>query len=366
MYARGILFGKMKYELGDHSFVRCPELGLSADIEFKTKGYFGGTYNAIGGTIKNDNTGEVLYELSGMWSGEMIIKDLRVRDSGTTAYYGGLLTVVIQTGKKDLLFNAVNAKPTAPLVRPLEEQGERESQKLWLPTAKAVINRDHVVATDEKTKVEDQQRDEAAKRAEEGVDWQPKLFRRVRGGPGGPEEGEEDLDWILNANMWVFDYYLSPQDADTINSDGQTPQQQTEQILAVTPILKGQKPTEKNEIPPQHALRESHPPSNSTPTPQIQPPPAGDDLIDFGQTASTPVPASHFPADLKAAQTQNNGQEQKDLEHTLRSTSTERDNKESLIDFHEDLKENLPKADPILKREDTDTKSLDEFVDARE
>jgi hypothetical protein len=78
MYARGILFGKMKYELGDHSFVRCPELGLSADIEFKMKGYFGGTYNAIGGMIKNDKTGEALFELSGMWSGEMWIKDLKV------------------------------------------------------------------------------------------------------------------------------------------------------------------------------------------------------------------------------------------------------------------------------------------------
>jgi hypothetical protein len=52
MYARGILFGKMKYELGDHSFVRCPENDLVADVEFKTKGYFSGTYNAIGGTIK--------------------------------------------------------------------------------------------------------------------------------------------------------------------------------------------------------------------------------------------------------------------------------------------------------------------------
>lgn len=79
MYARGILFGKMKYELGDHSFVRCPELGLSADIEFKTKGYFGGTYNAIGGSIKNDRTGETLYELSGMWNGEMWAKNVKVR-----------------------------------------------------------------------------------------------------------------------------------------------------------------------------------------------------------------------------------------------------------------------------------------------
>lgn len=78
MYARGILFGKMKYELGDHSYVRCPENHLVADIEFKTKGYFSGTYNAIGGTIKNEQTGEVLYELSGLWNGEMDIKDVHV------------------------------------------------------------------------------------------------------------------------------------------------------------------------------------------------------------------------------------------------------------------------------------------------
>lgn len=78
MYARGILFGKMKYELGDHSFVKCAETGLSADIEFKTKGWVSGTYNAIGGVIKDDHTGEILYELSGLWSEEMFLKDVRV------------------------------------------------------------------------------------------------------------------------------------------------------------------------------------------------------------------------------------------------------------------------------------------------
>ena len=78
MYARGILFGKMKYELGDHSFVRCPETGLVADLEFKVKGYFGGTYNAIGGFIKDMKTDKSLYELSGLWNEEMYIKDLTV------------------------------------------------------------------------------------------------------------------------------------------------------------------------------------------------------------------------------------------------------------------------------------------------
>ncbi|PVH88320.1 hypothetical protein DL98DRAFT_509032 [Cadophora sp. DSE1049] len=344
MYARGILFGKMKYELGDHSFVRCPELGLSADIEFKTKGYFGGTYNAIGGVIKNDHTGEILYELSGMWSGEMSMKD-------------------VKTGKKEVLFDATRAKHTPPTVRPLEEQQERESQKLWFATAKAVKERNHEVATDEKTKIEDMQRDEAARRTEDGVEWHPRLFRPVRGGPGGPDEGEEDLDWILNANI-----------------DGSTPQKQAEQILAVTPILRGQKSNEKNPIPPPHTRSESftstHAASASS---ENQPPQPShtNDLIDFGQSdgtpstnAATPIPAYQAPADLQAAQTVNGGQQQKDLEKTLRSTSKERTNGGALIDFSDDLKRDLPTVDANgkklapLKREDTDTQSLDEFVDA--
>ena len=75
MYVRGILFGKMKYELGDHSYVKCPEQDLIADIEFKTKGYFMGCYDAIGGYIKRESTGEILYELGGKWNEEMWIKN---------------------------------------------------------------------------------------------------------------------------------------------------------------------------------------------------------------------------------------------------------------------------------------------------
>ncbi|TVY85208.1 Oxysterol-binding protein-like protein OBPa, partial [Lachnellula suecica] len=277
MYARGILFGKMKYELGDHSFVRCPELGLSADVEFKTKGYFGGTYNAIGGTIKNEKTGDVLYELSGMWSGEMFIKDMK-------------------TGKKELLFDATRAKHTIPSVRPLEEQDDRESQKLWLKTAQAVKKRNHEVATDEKTSIEDMQRDEAAKRAEDGVEWVPRLFRPVRGGPGGEDEGEEDLDWILNANI-----------------DGSTPEEQVKQILAVTPILPGQQSNEKNPIPkrnpsvasttsPSTAAPAAAPAPASAPAPAPAPA-AKSDLVHSGQKDSAAPIA--LPADLKAAQTEN-------------------------------------------------------------
>jgi hypothetical protein len=100
-----------------------------------------------------------------------------------------------------VLFDATRASHTSPLARPLNEQEERESQKLWYQTAQAVIARDHELATDEKSKIEDRQRDEAAKRAEDGIEWRPRLFRPIQGGPGGAEDGEEGLDFILNANM---------------------------------------------------------------------------------------------------------------------------------------------------------------------
>jgi hypothetical protein len=83
----------------------------------------------------------------------------------------------------------------------MDELQERESTKLWSNVVAALIQRNHEVATDEKTKIEDMQREEASKRAEDGVDWRPRFFRRVQGGPGGLEEGEEGLDWILNAKM---------------------------------------------------------------------------------------------------------------------------------------------------------------------
>src|SRR5438477_2607973 len=111
---RGILFGRMKLELGDHSWIRCEKSGLVADIEFKTKGFISGTYNAISGKIKRDTpaNSEPLYEISGKWTEDMWIKNMR-------------------TGEKELLFNALEAKPNPCKVRPLEEQEDGESRNSW-------------------------------------------------------------------------------------------------------------------------------------------------------------------------------------------------------------------------------------------
>jgi hypothetical protein len=311
MYARGILFGKMKYELGDHSFVRCPENNFTADIEFKTKGYFSGTYNAIGGAIKNEKTGEVYYELSGFWNGEMFIKN-------------------VTTGKKDLLFDATNAKHTPPSTRPLKEQSERESQKLWHTTVEALLARNHDAATTEKTRIEDRQREEASKRADEGIDWRPKLFRLVRGGPGGSEEGEEDLDWIANATI-----------------DLQDPETAREQILRIAAILPGQTVSKEYSIPP-HSQKQ-HSSSNSAIT---------NDLIDFGNDDTAALPqtmpfnSATTPHDLLGDFVNSNSiqdaQNQQGLMAPLRPTTSSSGDK-------------LP-----IRRKDSHSSDTDEFVDAED
>ncbi|QIW98616.1 hypothetical protein AMS68_004134 [Peltaster fructicola] len=213
MYARGILFGKMKYELGDHAIVRCPETGLEADIEFKVKGWVAGTYNAIGGFIKETSTGKNLYELSGLWHGEMFIKDLT-------------------TGKKDVLFDATNAKASYPKARPLHQQHARESQKLWDSTTKAIKKADQKVATDEKSRIEDEQRKEAAERGENA--WEPKLFKRA------PSGDEEKLDWVLNTEI------------DTSVS----PAEQVKQILAIVPILPDEETGDLNKATEKMSLQD--------------------------------------------------------------------------------------------------------------
>jgi hypothetical protein len=155
----------------------------------------------------------------------------------------------VQTGKKELFFDASKSRHTPPKARPLEEQDERESQRLWHDVTEAVKRRDQETATTAKAKIEDRQREETAARNNENIDWHPQLFRHVKGGPGGPEEGEEDLDWIINARVSVSTPPLDLQGFTDTYSDGTSPEEQVKQILQIHSILPGQKPEKQFNIP---------------------------------------------------------------------------------------------------------------------
>jgi hypothetical protein len=179
-------------------------------------------------------------------------------------------------------------------------------------------------------------------------------------------------------------------------SDGSTPEKKSEQILAVAPILKGQNFNQKNVIPPRRSLSTTSSERQRAAVhadipeekPHLQLIKSESDLIDFGQhdTAppvnhtNPPLPADEhrpqvvkvnlanwpLPADLHHAQTEHDRKLQKDLEATFAATSTSQSNG-TLLDFHNDLAADLPTvplAATVVKRHNSDTDSIDEFVDA--
>ncbi len=154
----------MRMELGDHSTVRCAQTDLVADVEFKTKGFIGGTYDAIVGTIRRESTGEKLYEIMGKWNDTMSIKNLK-------------------TKKTSIFFDANTARDTLALTKPIAEMEARESRRLWYETTEAVKARDQVRATAAKSEIEDRQREEMKLREESGGQFVPRFFKKT-----GPEE----------------------------------------------------------------------------------------------------------------------------------------------------------------------------------
>lgn len=173
MYCRGILFGKLKYELGDHMLIKCEKTGIEADIEFKTKGYIGGKYDAIEGVVRRTKTSEALYTISGKWNDVMELEDLH--------------------HKKVTFYDTNRAVVYKPKVEPIENQAHYESRNLWLKTIKALNDQDHVSATEEKFKVEEEQRVMAKERNERGEDFEPRLFKASKGVVPFVLKGDIDL-----------------------------------------------------------------------------------------------------------------------------------------------------------------------------
>ncbi|TFK19896.1 Oxysterol-binding protein [Coprinopsis marcescibilis] len=193
MYARGILFGKMVLELGDTCTAKNDKHGLTCDLEFKTKGFFSGTYNAISGRIRRSSS--EIGEIGGRWSHIMDFRDAR-------------------SGKKRVLFDAVrDGQNVCPKWVPDEtEQELNESRRLWQDLTQAIVAKDMERATDAKSFVEDVQREERRHREESGEKHVPKYFELVDGRwtpkvvlPKDPIQAEKLVQ------QWIFPTFPVPQ-----------------------------------------------------------------------------------------------------------------------------------------------------------
>ncbi|CAK9436722.1 uncharacterized protein LODBEIA_P56850 [Lodderomyces beijingensis] len=151
VYARGILFGKMRVELGDG--VSLAGNGYELVLEFKTKGFISGEYDVVVGVVKFG--GKEIYKVSGKWSDRVSVTRLA-------------------TGETSELFRVAGVTPEEGRVP--EDQGAMESRRLWGSTIEALVRDDQEAATREKSRVEERQREVAKRRSERGEVFVPHFF----------------------------------------------------------------------------------------------------------------------------------------------------------------------------------------------
>jgi len=187
MYARGILFGSMVFELGDVTLCKCEATEMCCNVEFKTKGYFTGTYNAISGKIKKGPNTEV-GAIDGTWSHEFNFKDSK-------------------TGEKRVLFDAKAQKKNvvAKSVAPESEQEPNESRRLWSKLTVAIGNKDMEAAQAAKSEVEDAQRDRAKERDAKGIQHKQRFFELRNGLWQAKIQMLDDPDEMVEAvEKWIW------------------------------------------------------------------------------------------------------------------------------------------------------------------
>lgn len=152
--------GTLSMELGGKVAIECENTGYKTELEFKLKPFLGGSdyTNQVSGKIRLAK--EVLANISGHWDGEMKIRDVR-------------------NGDESVLFSATPEIKGQRLTRylvPLDKQLPNESEKLWSLVSEAIRNDDQSAATQNKTILEETQRQEAKQRKAQLMEWQPAHF----------------------------------------------------------------------------------------------------------------------------------------------------------------------------------------------
>uniref|UniRef100_A0A0A1WYD5 Oxysterol-binding protein n=1 Tax=Zeugodacus cucurbitae TaxID=28588 RepID=A0A0A1WYD5_ZEUCU len=147
-------------ELGGTVEIRCPQTGYHATIEFLTKPFYGGKRNKVTAEIYAPNEKKPFASIAGEWSGLM---EAKWHDKNKTE-----------------VFVDVNRIPIfKKQVRPIVEQEEYESRRVWKEVTAGLKFNDIEKATNAKCAVEQIQRDEAKNRKDTETQWEHKYFRPV-------------------------------------------------------------------------------------------------------------------------------------------------------------------------------------------
>ncbi|KAJ2749946.1 Oxysterol-binding protein 4, partial [Coemansia nantahalensis] len=157
-----IITGRPFLEMSSTTFIRSSR-GYTAEFRWHTKPWLYGEYHKFDGRIFRDAAAalvpdgpgqEQLFTMKGKWVAESASVNLR-------------------TGEEQPLFD-VQAQPAADIcIRPVDEQSELESRRVWRRVSEALRAGNYDAASREKTAIEEEQRALRRQRAEAGAEWKP-------------------------------------------------------------------------------------------------------------------------------------------------------------------------------------------------
>ncbi|XP_063934122.1 oxysterol-binding protein-related protein 11-like isoform X2 [Zophobas morio] len=156
-YARSILSVPW-VELTGKTVIHCEQSSFQANIEFLSKPVFGGAPHCITCSVRDANNQEIC-SIEGKWNDKLYITD---------AF----------TKKTNLFADTQNLKVIKKRVKPIYKQGADESRRRWKNVSDALKRGDIAKATEEKSKLEKIQREEAEDREKKNVIWVNKHFQK--------------------------------------------------------------------------------------------------------------------------------------------------------------------------------------------
>ncbi|KAK7100042.1 oxysterol-binding protein-related protein 9-like isoform X2 [Littorina saxatilis] len=146
-------------ELGGKVTIACAKTGFSANIDFHTKPFYGGKKHRISAQIFDPSEKKPIVNIDGEWNGVMYAKH--------------------SSGMNETFVDTKRLPVHKKLVRPLDQQEEFESRRLWKDVTFHLKNKNVEKATDGKHVLEQRQREEAKQRQDAGTNWETKFFHEV-------------------------------------------------------------------------------------------------------------------------------------------------------------------------------------------
>ncbi|KAF2746561.1 Oxysterol-binding protein [Sporormia fimetaria CBS 119925] len=189
LHIEGLITGRPYVELNRASYIQS-STGYTAKIDYSGKGWISGKKNTFSASLyPTGKEKEAIYTVDGQWTDNFTIKDAKT--------------------KKVIDSFSPSVTMCSPLkVAPVEEQGEMESRRAWKKVADAIKKGDTDLAGQEKSIIENQQRELRKTEKEQGKEWERKYFSRTSDYPTFKKLAEklgEQINDSLTNGVWVFD-----------------------------------------------------------------------------------------------------------------------------------------------------------------